>query len=526
MKALPMFAAALLLATMSLNTAAQQESTPREDINTREQSNLQDDIKTQEQDSLQDEVKTVEQDSLKDEVKTVEQDSLKDVIKTQEQSKIIYKFDIKKMIAAPIWRTTQKSFAEAREKGADYILIHMNTYGGQVDFADSIRTKILNSEIPVLVFIDNQAISAGALISIAADSIYMRPGGSIGAATVVDQTGQQVPDKYQSFMRGMMRSTAEAHGKKPVVTDGDTTWVWHRDPDIAQAMVDPRISVAGVIDTGQVLTLTAQEAIKYGFCEAEVTTIAELLQRAGLEDYEMHEFKPTTMEIIIQLLVNPVVSSLLILVIIGGIYFELQTPGVGFPIIAAVTAAVLYFAPLYLEGLASNWPVVVFVAGIILVAVEIFAIPGFGVTGVLGVIGIVTGLTFGMIDKIVFNWGPSENGVSEALLAFSLVMGSMLMAFILSLWLSRKLFSPNRIFGSLALEKVQELNDGYVSFDTKAQSSLVGKTGVAHTALRPSGKVTIEDHIYDARSEIGYIEKGSAVRVRRHEAGQLYVEKN
>ena len=249
-----------------------------------------------------------------------------------------------------------------------------------------------------------------------------------------------------------------------------------------------------------------------------------MLFRSGLEDYKLYEFKPTALEIVIQLLVNPVVSSLLILVIIGGIYFELQTPGVGFPIIAAVAAAILYFAPMYLEGLASNWHIVVFVIGIILVAVEIFAIPGFGVTGVLGAIGIITGLTFGMIDKIVFNWGPSETGAREALFAFSLVMGSMLAAFILSLWLSRKLFSPNNVFGSLALEKVQEVNDGYVSFDTTLQSSVVGKTGVAHTDLRPSGKVRIDDHIYDAKSEIGYIGKGSAVRVRRHEAGQLYVE--
>ena len=526
MRAFKLFMVSLLLTAIPLAIEA------REEVKTPEAGTAQTEVTTPQADTVQKEVTTREAGRVREELNpsqeknTQEEPNAQEEIKPQEQSKIIYKFDIKKMIAAPIWRTTKKSFEEAREKGADYIIIHMNTYGGQVDYADSIRTKILNSEIPVLVFIDNQAISAGALISIAADSIYMRPGGSIGAATVVDQTGQQVPDKYQSFMRGMMRSTAEAHGKKPVVRDGDTTWVWHRDPDIAQAMVDPRIFVAGVIDTGQVLTLTAQEAMKYGFCEGEVSSVAELLQRAGLEDYKIYEFKPTTLEIIIQLLVNPAVASLLILVIIGGIYFELQTPGVGFPLIAAISAAILYFAPMYLEGLASNWPAVVFVAGIILVAVEIFAIPGFGVTGVLGIIGIVTGLTFGMIDKIVFNWGPSENGVREALLAFSLVLGSMLTAFILSLWLSRKLFSPNRVFGSLALEKVQEINDGYVSFDTKTQSSLVGKTGVAHTDLRPSGKVRIDDHIHDAKSEIGYIEKGSAIRVRRHEAGQLYVEKN
>jgi len=443
----------------------------------------------------------------------------------QEQKTVVYKFDIRKMIAAPVWRTTQKSFEEAEALGAEYILIHMNTYGGQVDYADSIRTKILNAGIPVLVFIDNQAISAGALISIAADSIYMRPGASIGAATVVDQTGQQVPDKYQSFMRGMMRSTAEAHGKKPVVKDGDTTWVWHRDPDIAQAMVDPKVMVEGVIDTGQVLTLTTLEAIRLGYCEGEATSVAEVLERAGITEYRIAEFKPTALERVIQLLVNPAVSGLLILVIIGGIYFELQTPGVGFPLIAAITAAVLYFAPMYLEGLASNWHIIVFIAGIILVAVEIFAIPGFGVTGVLGIIGILTGLTFGMVDKIVFNWGPSENGVREALLAFSIVIGSMVMAFILSLWLSRKLFSPNRLFGSLALETVQETKEGYVSFDTTMQSSMVGKTGTAHTYLRPSGKIEIESHIYDAISEIGFISKGENVRVTRQETGQLYVER-
>jgi membrane-bound serine protease (ClpP class) len=181
---------------------------------------------------------------------------------------------------------------------------------------------------------------------------------------------------------------------------------------------------------------------------------------------------------------------------------------------------------MYLEGLASNWHIVVFVVGIALVAVEIFAIPGFGVTGVLGIIGILTGLIFGMVDKIVFNFGPTEKGVREVLLASSIVIGSMLVSFILSLWLSRKLFSPNRLFGSLALETDQKVGEGYVSFDTNMQSSLVGRAGIAHTDLRPSGKVTIDDHIHDAKSEIGYIGKGSKIKVRRHEAGQLYVEKS
>ena len=436
---------------------------------------------------------------------------------------IVYKCDIKKNIAAPLWRSVRKSFAEADSVNADYMLIHMNTYGGQVDIADSMRTLILNYDIPVLVFIDNQAISAGALIAVSADSIYMRSGASIGAATVVDQTGQKLPDKYQSFMRGMMRATAEAHGKKPVVENGDTTWVWHRDPEIAQAMVDPSIVLEGIVDTGQVLTLTTLEAIKYGFCEGEAETVEEVLASAGIKEYTIRELKLTLVDKIIMLLVNPVVSGLLIMLIIGGIYFELQSPGVGFPLAAAGFAALLYFAPLYLEGVAANWHLVIFIAGIILVLVEIFAIPGFGVTGVLGVIGIVTGLALVMVDKIVFRRGPSLDGVSEIVGAFAIVLASAVLAIGLSLWLSRKLFAPNRLFGSLALETSVNQADGFESFDTGKLRSVVGSRGTAHTVLKPSGKVLIGDNVYPAVAETGFITKGTAIVVRREEQGQLYV---
>lgn len=436
---------------------------------------------------------------------------------------IVYKCDIKKNIAAPLWRSVRKSFAEADSVNADYMLIHMNTYGGQVDIADSMRTLILNYDIPVLVFIDNQAISAGALIAVSADSIYMRSGASIGAATVVDQTGQKLPDKYQSFMRGMMRATAEAHGKKPVVENGDTTWVWHRDPEIAQAMVDPSIVLKGIVDTGQVLTLTTLEAIKYGFCEGEAETVEEVLASAGIKEYTIRELKLTLVDKIIMLLVNPIVSGLLIMLIIGGIYFELQSPGVGFPLAAAGFAALLYFAPLYLEGVAANWHLVIFIAGIILLLIEIFAVPGFGVTGVLGVIGIVTGLALVMVDKIVFRRGPSLDGVSEIVGAFAIVLAAAVLAIGLSLWLSRKLFAPNRLFGSLALETSVNQADGFESFDTGKLRSVVGSRGIAHTVLKPSGKVMIDDNVYPAVAETGFITKGTAVVVRREEQGQLYV---
>ncbi len=436
---------------------------------------------------------------------------------------LVYKCDMKKTISNPLWWNVRKSFREADSLNADYMLIHMNTYGGQVDIADSIRTLILNYRIPVLVFVDNQAASAGALIAIAADSIYMRPGASIGAATVVDQAGQKMPDKYQSFMRGMMRATAEAHGKKPVVRDGDTTWVWHRDPEMAQAMVDPSIVIKGIVDTGQVLTFTTMEAIKYGFCEGEALNIEEVLAKAGIKDYTIREFRLTAVDRIIMILINPIISGLLIMLIIGGIYFELQTPGVGFPLAAAIFGALLYFAPLYLEGIAANWHLAIFIVGIILLLIEIFAIPGFGITGVLGIIGIVTGLALVMVDKIVFRFGPSIDGVREIVSAFAVVLFSALFAFFLSLWLSRKLFSPNKLFGSLALETTVRQEDGYVSFETDRMQSVVGKTGTAHTVLRPAGKVMIGDEIYPAVAETGFIPKGTQIVVRREEHGQLYV---
>lgn len=442
---------------------------------------------------------------------------------TAETATLLYKCDMKKMIAAPLWRSVKKSFAEADSLKADYMLIHMNTYGGQVDIADSMRTLILNYKIPVMVFIDNQAISAGALIAVAADSIYMRSGASIGAATVVDQTGQKMPDKYQSFMRGMMRSTAEAHGKRPVIKGGDTTWVWYRDPEIAQAMVDPSIVLKGIVDTGQVLTLTTLEAMKYGFCEGRAETVEEVLAVAGIKNYTIREHQLTAVDKIIIFLVNPVVSGLLIMLIIGGIYFELQTPGVGFPLAVAIFGALLYFAPLYLEGVAASWHLVIFLAGIILLLVEIFAIPGFGVTGILGIIGIITGLVLVMADKIVFRFGPSADGIREIISAFALVLFAAMASFILSLWLSRRLFAPNRLFGSLALETTIDTDEGFVSFDTARQQSVVGRGGIAHTMLRPAGKVMIGDDIYPAFAETGFIPKGTEIVVRREEQGQLYV---
>lgn len=435
----------------------------------------------------------------------------------------VYQFNIMEEIAPSVWRQTKKAFTEADSLKADLILIHMNTYGGTVLDADSIRTKILNSKIPVWMFIDNNAASAGALISIACDSIFMRPGANIGAATVVNQTGEKAPDKYQSYFRSIMRSTAQSHGADTIVQGKDTIIKWFRNPLIAEGMVDEDVYIPGIKDTGKIVTFTALEAMKYGFCEGMAENVDDLLKQANINHYVIREFKPTSIDRIIGFLTSPFISGLLIMAIIGGIYFEMQAPGIGFPLIIAITAAVAYFAPLYLEGLAENWEIIIFIVGLILLALEIFVVPGFGITGILGAILSFVGLTLSLLNNVRLNFDHVHS--QSLFIALLTVTLSITIGFFLSLWLSQKLFTSRRgPFSHLALNSVQLREDGFIAVDTRLQT-MIGKRGVAQTMLRPSGKVKIDEDVWDAKAEESFIEKGEKVIVVRQESGQLYVGK-
>ena len=229
-------------------------------------------------------------------------------------AKNIYVIKLHKEIDKSSAKMFTDALKEARKAQADYCILNLNTYGGALDAADSIRSAIIQSPVPVVSFINVQAASAGALISIACDSIYMRNGSSIGAATVVDGNGNVLPDKYQSFMRAMMRSTAESHGKKAIVKGKDTTWVWYRDPEIAQSMVS----------ADSVLSFTTSEAIANSYCEGMAETIEEVadyLVGKGTE-YTITEHKITSTNKIIYFFLNPVIQGLLLMLIIGGIYLS------------------------------------------------------------------------------------------------------------------------------------------------------------------------------------------------------------
>lgn len=304
----------------------------------------------------------------------------------QDKTKIV-QFEIREEIAPSATRITHKALQEATKLNADLIVIDMNTFGGLLNDGDSIRRAIMRSEIPVWVFIDKNAASAGALISLACDKIFMAPGSTMGSASVVDGDGKLLPDKYQSYMRGIMRATAESHGQDTIVLTqrggtSDTTYVYRRDPLIAEGMVDERTIIEGLVDSTKIVAFTPTEAIKWRYCDGEYNTIKEMLAGEGIENYEIIPVVKNTLDKLIGFLNSPGFRGALIMIMFWGIVFEIRTPGIGFPLAAAGLAALLYFGPLYIEGLAANWEILLFIAGIILIGVEIFVIPGFGISGI------------------------------------------------------------------------------------------------------------------------------------------------
>lgn len=391
---------------------------------------------------------------------------------------------------------------KAAEADADYVMLDLNTYGGAVNAADSIRTAILRYEKPVIVYVNMQAASAGALISIACDSIYMRTGSSIGAATVVDQTGGVMPDKYQSFMRGMMRATAQATG---------------RDPQIAESMVD----------TAGVLSLTPDEAVRVGYCEGIYDTeieVARVVAGDGNFTIRSMEDDLTWLDKLIQFLLNPLLRSIFMMMIVGGIFVEIRTPGIGLPLVTAVFGALLYFAPAYIGHLVSSWEILLFVVGLILIAVEIFVLPGFGVCGITGIIAVVVSLVFAMVDNAeLFHWDGSLN-LQPVIMPLGIVILSASAAVFGSVWIVKKLYAT-RSFDHIALRQSLSSEEGFTGVETGLED-LVGQQVVVFSDMRPSGKVKGEDgRIYEAVLKFGgFATKGTELKVVSAEQGRLYCE--
>ncbi len=395
----------------------------------------------------------------------------------------------------------------AADSKSNAIIAEVNTFGGSLDDADKIRTALLECKIPIYAFINKNAASAGALISIACDSIYMASGANIGAATVVlGGTGEAAPDKYQSYMRSIMRSTAQAN---------------NRDPRIAEAMVDQNLKLDTTIKKdGQVITFTTEEAIRFNYCEAQVNDVREILTLTGHKKAILEKHEPDWYEAVIAWSLNPALSSILILLIIGGIYYEAQAPGLGFPIIVSIIAALLYFIPYYLSGLAQNWEILLFFIGLILIGVEIFVIPGFGVIGISGIGTVVLSLFLVMINNNYFDFTfvPERAMMQAGVTALISIFGLIALLF----WGLSHLATSKRM-SKISLQHTLGSSSGYTV--SSKSDILIGKTGIVVTELRPIGKVEIEGELYSAISSVSFLEKGTAVEIIGQEINNLKVRK-
>ena len=381
---------------------------------------------------------------------------------------------------------------EANEKNADAIIIELNTFGGRVDAATQIRDAIITSRILTVAFVNKRAISAGALITISAKKIAMSLGSTMGASTVVGQTGEKAPEKYQSYMRSEMRSTAEKNNRRP---------------DIAEAMVDEKIVIKDfpqLDDSTKLLTITTEEALKVGYCDFIVNDINELLEKLELENANIVRTETNWAEDIVRFLSNPIISSLLIMLGILGLFTEIKTPGWGVPGTVGLIALALFFGTNYILELANIWEILVFLLGLALLLIEIFYIPGFGFLGILGIILMIGSIFFGLIGELPIITGDD---VSLALiqLAFSIFSSILVLAI---LW---KFLPRTTMWNRLILSISEEQTKGFIS--NPELDFLIGKKGKAITPLRPAGIALIDGNRYDVIAEGEFITKNSEIEV-------------
>jgi membrane-bound serine protease (ClpP class) len=393
----------------------------------------------------------------------------------------------------------RRVISEAEDNNADAILFKINTFGGRVDAATQIKDAIINTTIPTIAFINNRAISAGALIAISCNNIAIAPGGSIGAATVVDQTGEKVGEKYQSYMRSEMRSTAERNGRRT---------------DVAQGMVDERVIIEGLVDSTQLITLTSAEAVKFGMADTVVSTLNDALSAFGIDKAEIVYVHPNWAEDVVKFLNNPIIASLLIMIGLVGLFAEVKTPGWGVPGTAALMALALFFGSSYILELASLGEILLFLGGLILLAVEIFVIPGFGFAGIIGIVMIISSLFLSLVGTTPF-WDINDVSMAIVQLTSALVL-SFIVIILLAKYLPRTTF-----FNKLVLSEEETVDKGFVSYPSEKE--LVGVVGTALTTLRPAGSAELNGKRVDVVADWEYIEKGTKVKVLRVEGVKVVV---
>jgi membrane-bound serine protease (ClpP class) len=405
---------------------------------------------------------------------------------------LVYRVPVSGVIELGLAPFIERSLSEARAAGAVAVILDIDTPGGRVDAAQRIVKALQDAEIRTYALVNPHAFSAGAMIALATDAIYMRPGGVIGAATPVTGEGKTAPEKIVSAMRAEMRALAERRGL---------------DPRVAEAMVDDRIAIEGVIEAGQLLTLTAAEAQDLGYAEV-VDTFAQLLERLGISADRVVDTRPNWAEGVVRFITNPLVAPFLLSIGFLGLIIEIKTPTFGAAGLVGAGAPALFFGGHYLVGLAGWEELILLTAGLVLLGIEIFVVPGFGLFGVLGIGGILGSIYMSMIGSF-----PTVEDYTYAALVIS---ASMVLVLVSGWMILRNLPRNMRLYRSgILLGEVTGRETGY--FSASVRGELVGRRGVAATDLRPAGVGRFEGERIDIVAEEGWIPSGTPIEIVRAE---------
>jgi membrane-bound serine protease (ClpP class) len=395
--------------------------------------------------------------------------------------------------------------SRAARENYDLIIYEINTFGGRLDAAVAIRDAIISSSVPTVSFINKRAISAGVLISLAAGRIYMHPNSTIGAAEPVAMgiglSKGEVSEKVVSYWKAELRSTAERND---------------RPANVAEAFADKSIEIEGVVEEDKLLTLTTTQAMELGMADETAESIGDILVMENLKGATIVEPGMNMLERIAGFLTRGLVSSILLTAALLGIFFEIRTPGFGAPGIIALIALTLFFGSHSLVHLAGWGEILLFIFGAVMLLIEIFLIPGFGIVGTVGIIAIVASLYLSLIGRF-FHPADFVSGVQVLAISF-------ISAFVIILIALRFLpkFTPvNR----LILSTTEDEAEGFRS-SPAAYEKLDGMTGVALTTLRPSGTALIDGTKFSVVSDGDFIEKNARIRVVRIEGYRIVVEKS
>lgn len=394
-----------------------------------------------------------------------------------------------------------RAIRDAERAGAAAVLLDINTFGGRVDAAIAMRDTLVHAPIRTIAFVNPRAISAGALIALATETIVMASGGTIGAAMPVVSGGgpaQAADEKSVSYLRKEFGATAERR---------------QRPAELAEAMVDADVEIAGVVAKGKLLTLTTSEALAHEVAELTADTLTGALESAGLRDAEVRRAAQTWAETLVRFLTNPIVSSLLMTIGLLGIMVEIRTPGFAVPGAVGLLSLGLFFWGHWLVQLAGWEELLLVTAGVLLIGLELFVVPGFGVAGIAGMVALVAGLGLTLVGA----------GATTAVIlgALGRVAVSVLLALAGGLALLRVL--PRLPFGRrFVLETDMRAEQGYASAP-ETDRLWLGRTGTALSPLRPAGLAEIDGARIDVVSDGGFIEAGAIIEVTRVDGNRIVV---